>query len=241
MRFRFLVVGLLLAGLASGTACKRLTRGSRAALARGKRIMLSRHLKGRGIDDPRVLGAMTAVKREEFVPPLIRFRAYEDNPLPIGRGQTISQPYIVAFMAQAAGIKPGARVLEIGTGSGYGAAVLGRLARKVYTVEILSALAASAGKRLARLGYRNVTVRQGDGYAGWRSEAPFDAIVVTAAAPTVPGPLKRQLKVGGRLVIPVGRRIQHMLLITRTRKGYKSRRILPVRFVPMIGRAQQAP
>jgi protein-L-isoaspartate(D-aspartate) O-methyltransferase len=186
-----------------------------------------------------VIAAMRKVPRHEFVPEAQRRHAYEDAPLPIGHRQTISQPYIVAIMAENAQIRPGAKVLEIGTGSGYGAAVLAELAKEVYTIEILDPLAVEAGKTLDRLGYGNVHVRSGDGYRGWPEEAPFDAIVVTAAPPEVPAPLKDQLKVGGKLVCPVGTRTQWLRVITRTPEGFVEEPLLQVRFVPMTGEAQR--
>jgi protein-L-isoaspartate(D-aspartate) O-methyltransferase len=186
-----------------------------------------------GIRDERVLEAMRRVPRHEFVPEAERQSAYEDRPLPIGRGQTISQPYIVAAMTELAAPEPGARVLEIGTGSGYQAAVLAEVAGEVYSIEIIPELARTAAARLARLGYGRVHVRTGDGYLGWPEAAPFDAIIVTAAPPEVPKPLEEQLKVGGRLVIPVGDLYQELRVITRTPTGLREQSVFPVRFVPM--------
>jgi protein-L-isoaspartate(D-aspartate) O-methyltransferase len=193
----------------------------------------------RDVQDERVLAAMRKVPRHEFVPEAQRRHAYEDRPLPIGYVQTISQPCIVAIMAEVAEIGPGERVLEIGTGSGYGAAVLAELAEDVYTIEILEQLAIEADETLGRLGYKNVYIRSGDGYRGWPEEAPFDAIVVTAAPPEVPEPLKQQLKVGGKLVCPVGVRKQQLRVITRTAEGFVEDTLIPVRFVPMTGEAQK--
>jgi len=193
----------------------------------------------RDVQDPRVLKAMRKVPRHEFVPAAERRHAYEDTPLPIGHGQTISQPFIVAIMAEVAEVGPEDKVLEIGTGSGYGAAVLAELARDVFTIEILDPLAVEAGKTLDRLGYKNVHVRSGDGYRGWPEEAPFDAIVVTAAPPEVPAPLKDQLKIGGKLVLPVGTRSQQLRVITRTPEGFVEEPLIHVRFVPMTGEAQK--
>jgi protein-L-isoaspartate(D-aspartate) O-methyltransferase len=192
-----------------------------------------------GVVDPRVLDAMRAVPRHEFVPEAQRPAAYENRALPIGEGQEISPPFIVAIMAELAEIDADDTVLEIGTGSGYGAAVLARLARVVHTIEIVPALGEAARARLARLGVDNVAVHVGDGYAGWPEAAPYDAIVVTAAPPEVPAPLKEQLKVGGRLVIPVGERHQRLMVLTRTAAGFERSRILGVEFSPMKGAAQK--
>ncbi|MHC4410515.1 MAG: protein-L-isoaspartate(D-aspartate) O-methyltransferase [Planctomycetota bacterium] len=203
--------------------------------------MVTQQIAGRGIADQKVLDAMRRVPRHEFVPEKWREFAYDDNPLPIGFGQTISQPYIVAVMTELAAIPEEGTVLEIGTGSGYGAAVLSQMAAHVYTIEILDELAKRSEATLKRLGYDNVTVRSGDGYRGWPEHAPFDAIVVTAAPPKVPEPLKQQLKVGGRLVLPVGERggRQELRVITRTRQGYRDERVFGVRFVPMTGEAEK--
>jgi protein-L-isoaspartate(D-aspartate) O-methyltransferase len=203
--------------------------------------MVERIILASGVQDARVLDALRKVPLHEFVPGEHRPHAYEDRPLPIGHGQTISPPHIVAIMAEVAELKPGAKVLEIGTGSGYGAAVLAELAAEVYTIEIIEPLAAEAERTLSRLKYGNVHVRAGDGYRGWPEEAPFDAIVVTAAPPEVPGPLKDQLKVGGRLVIPVGTRTQYLRVVTRTAEGFVEDPQLEVRFVPMAGEAQETP
>jgi protein-L-isoaspartate(D-aspartate) O-methyltransferase len=179
---------------------------------------------------------MAAVPRERFVPADIAARAYEDTPLPIGGGQTISQPYIVAYMTEALGVRPEHRVLEIGTGSGYQAAVLGRLARDVYTIEIVPDLARRATSVLAALGADNVHVRTGDGYAGWPEQAPFDRIMVTAAPERIPQPLIDQLAAGGRLVAPVGpqHETQWMTTVEKTAKGVTERRTIAVRFVPFV-------
>jgi protein-L-isoaspartate(D-aspartate) O-methyltransferase len=181
------------------------------------------------------LRALRKVARHELVPADVRGSSYEDHPLPIGHEQTISQPYIVAFMTEALGLKGGETVLEVGTGSGYQAAVLAEIAARVYTIEIVEPLATRARADLARLGYRNVEVRAGDGYKGWPEAAPFDAIIVTAAAPTIPAPLKEQLKDGGRLVIPVGEDDQRLMVLTRRGTQFEERVLLPVRFVPMTG------
>lgn len=200
--------------------------------------MVERQIAARGVDDPRVLDALRRVPRHRFVPQAYRGMAYADRPLPLSEGQTISQPYIVARMSEAAAIEPSDRVLEIGTGSGYQAAILAELAGEVFSIEIVASLAKSAEERLAALGYRNVRVRHGDGYAGWPDEAPFDAIVVTAAPDHVPPALKEQLAVGGRLVIPVGDLAQELRVIERTVSGFEERTLAAVRFVPMTGEAQ---
>ena len=199
--------------------------------------MVRRHIKGRGISDRRVLEAMATVPREAFVGAVQARRAYADGPLPIGEGQTISQPYVVAWMAEAAEVGPGDRVLEVGTGSGYAAAVLGRLADAVYTVERHAVLARAAAERLRKLGCDNVKVRHGDGNEGWSEHAPYDAIVVAAAGPHVPGALRAQLRKGGRLVIPVGGRWATQRLI-RERRGesgeFTCEELGAVRFVPLV-------
>jgi protein-L-isoaspartate(D-aspartate) O-methyltransferase len=195
---------------------------------------LTAETTGRARLDARVMAAMARVPRERFVPPELRAQAWDNRPLPIGHEQTISQPFIVALMTDLLAPKPGQRVLEIGTGSGYQAAVLAELVGKVYTIEIVAPLAARAAALLAELGYRNVEVRAGDGYLGWPEAAPFDGILVTAAPATVPQPLIDQLAVGGRMVIPVGREgnVQDLLVIEKQPSGVVRRAVLPVRFVP---------
>jgi len=195
--------------------------------------MVTEQLAGRDIRAPRVLEAMRRVPRHLFVPMPQRLSAYEDFPLPIGRGQTISQPYIVAYMTQALELEPTDKVLEVGTGSGYQAAVLGALAAEVYTIEIVGRLAERAKAALARAGYANVHVRHGDGYEGWPEHAPFDAIMVTAAPDHVPPPLIRQLAVGGRMIIPVGTGYQELRLLEKTDEAVVERSTIPVRFVPL--------
>jgi protein-L-isoaspartate(D-aspartate) O-methyltransferase len=198
--------------------------------------MVRAQLEQRGISDERVLGAMAAVPRHLFVPPEARAQAYGDRALPISEGQTISQPFIVALMAQALGARPGDRVLEVGAGSGYAAAVLSLLAGEVYAIERWPALAEAAERRLRDLGYNNVHIFTGDGTAGLPAYAPFDGIVVSAASPWVPRPLREQLGEGGRLVIPVGGRNEQLLLrLTRTDHQVRAERLGDVRFVPLIG------
>jgi protein-L-isoaspartate(D-aspartate) O-methyltransferase len=197
--------------------------------------MVDDQVADRGVRDRDVLAAMRKVPRHRFVPPELASRAYDDTPLPIGHGQTISQPYIVGYMSELLDVEPNHRVLEIGTGSGYQAAVLGELAGSVYTIEIVPALAASASATLKSLNYTNVQVRAGDGYAGWPEHAPFDRILVTAAPEQVPAPLVEQLAAGGRLVAPVGRQnAQWITVIEKTPTGVVERRTIPVRFVPFV-------
>jgi protein-L-isoaspartate(D-aspartate) O-methyltransferase len=209
------------------------------ALVRARERMVKEQIEARGVKDPLTLAAMRKVERHRFVPEASVESAYADHPLPIGHGQTISQPYIVAFMTEALGLQGGERVLEVGTGSGYQAAVLAEIAARVYTIEIVEPLATEARERLAALGYRNVEVRSGDGYRGWPEAAPFDAIIVTAAAPRIPEPLTDQLADGGRLVIPVGDEFQELVVVTRRGTGLEERRVLPVRFVPMTGEVRR--
>lgn len=188
--------------------------------------------------DPRVFAAMREVPRHEFVPGDMRADAYENRPLPIGHGQTISQPYIVGIMTALLAVRPDAVVLEIGTGSGYQAAILSRIVRQVYTTEIIEPLARSASQRVRELGYRNIEVRHADGYYGWKEHAPYDAIIVTAAASHIPPPLVAQLKPGGVMVIPVGGgfAVQQLVLVTRLPNGgVTTRQVLPVLFVPLTG------
>jgi protein-L-isoaspartate(D-aspartate) O-methyltransferase len=207
-------------------------------LAEERREMVE-EIRARGVKAPAVLAAMGSVPRHLFIPEGERSNAYEDRPLPIGYEQTISQPYIVALMTSLLDLRPNSRVLEVGTGSGYQAAVLSRLVDQVYSVEIVPALGERARRTLAELGYRNVQVRIGDGYKGWPDAAPFDAIIVTAAPPSIPDPLLKQLKAGGKLVIPVGKTYQDLIVMTRRRDGgFDRENVLPVRFVPMTGEAQ---
>ena len=200
-----------------------------------REAMVRDQIEARGIRDAKTLAALRKVPRHEMVPAAVAAQAYQDRPLPIGHEQTISQPYIVAFMTEALALRGGEKVLEVGTGSGYQAAVLAEIASEVYTIEIVAPLAERARADLARLGYRKVHVRAGDGYKGWPEAAPFQAIVVTAAAPRVPAPLLAQLADGGRLVIPVGEDEQSLRVITRTGARFDEQTVLPVRFVPMTG------
>jgi protein-L-isoaspartate(D-aspartate) O-methyltransferase len=230
----------LLPGLALAlAACGALPAGAPPDLAAAREHMVREQIEGRGVKDPRTLRALRAVPRHLFVPPSQAALAYADHPLPIGHDQTISQPFIVAFMTEALQLRGGEKVLEVGTGSGYQAAVLAEAGAKVYTIEIVEALAAEARERLARLGYAGVEVRAGDGYLGWPEAAPFGAIVITAAAPRIPEPLKAQLEEGGRLVMPLGDEAQELVLVTRAGDAFPERRLLPVRFVPMTGRIRR--
>lgn len=204
--------------------------------AKLRESMVKNQIAARGIRDEGVLRAMARVPRHDFVPEAMKSSAYEDFPLPIGYGQTISQPYIVAFMTEAAAIGPEEKVLEIGTGSGYQAAVLAELAATVFTIEIVEPLGHRAAQTLSRLGYGNVKCRVGDGYAGWPDEAPFDAILVTAAPDHVPEPLVQQLREGGRIVIPVGVGIQKLIVAVKENGALRTVETLPVRFVPMTGK-----
>jgi protein-L-isoaspartate(D-aspartate) O-methyltransferase len=202
--------------------------------------MVQQQLMARGINDARVLAAMGKVPREAFVPPESRAASYEDGPLPIGYDQTISQPYIVAFMTEQLRLKPSDRVLEIGTGSGYQAAILAELVSEIYSVEIVEPLARAAEATLQRLSYKNVHVKIGDGYKGWPEAAPFDAIIVTCAPDKVPQPLTDQLKDGGRMVIPVGGRFAQELYLLEKKNGQLKESVtLPVRFVPMLREAKK--
>jgi len=233
------LAGLILFGLGGGVALAVLapTASGRQDYARLRREMVARQIAARGVRDPRVLAVMGQIKRHLFVPEAFRSSAYADGPLPIGHGQTISQPYIVAAMTEALELKGHEKVLEIGTGSGYQAAVLSRLAKKVYSIEIVGPLCRSARARLARRGYTNVQVRCGDGYRGWPEKAPFQAIILTCAPPKLPQALIQQLGPGGRLVAPVGPvfGIQRLILVTKDARGVVSRKtLMMVRFVPMV-------
>jgi protein-L-isoaspartate(D-aspartate) O-methyltransferase len=201
--------------------------------------MVEEQLASRGIHNPKVLDAMRNVPRHRLVPPDQQAAAYGDHPLPIGHGQTISQPYIVALMTQLLEPLPGERVLEIGTGSGYQAAVLAELVSEVYSIEIIDALAERASKDLADLGYKNIQIRQGDGFLGWPEKSPFDAIIVTCAPEQIPPPLVEQLKEGGRMILPLGDDRQDLILLRKEGGEIHQQSVIPVRFVPMTGQARE--
>lgn len=235
--------GALAAILLSLAACsgpRESAAEDEARFAAARLDLVARHVEPSGVDDETVLRAMRSVPRHLFVPERLRAHAYEDRPLPLDEGQTISQPSLVALMTQAAGARPGAKVLEIGTGSGYQAAVLAACGARVFSIEIDPALARRGETNLEAAHVRGVSLRVGDGYAGWPEEAPFDAIVVTAAPEHVPEPLVAQLARGGKLVIPVGDRDQELLLVEKDETGAVTRStLLPVRFVPMTGEAMR--
>ena len=232
----------------AGLACERPARSSAAVTpaaesdASRRAKMVETQIVSRGVRDSRVLQALRDVPRELFVETGERARAFDDTPLPIAGNQTISQPYIVALMSELLDLSPEEKVLEIGTGSGYQSAVLSKLCRKVYSIEIVPELARSAGERLKQMGYENVTVREGDGYRGWPEEAPFDGIIVTAAPERIPQPLLEQLAPGGRMVIPVGGFFQELKVFRKDASGRVTEQaILPVRFVPMTGEVAKTP
>ena len=204
--------------------------------AAARAAMVRDQLRGRDVRNPRVLDAMSRVPRHLFVPDAGRADAYGDYPLPIGYGQTISQPYIVGFMSQSLEVEPHHRVLEIGTGSGYQTAILAELAREVCTIEIVAPLAEQARKTLEELGYKNVRIKTGNGYLGWSEHAPYDRVMVTAAPDEVPRALVEQLRIGGLMAIPVGTIDQELRILRRTDSGLELLRTLPVRFVPMVGK-----
>ena len=221
-------------------ACSDATPPSSADTVEQLEKMVEQQIEARGVSDPATLAAMRAVPRHEFLPLRLREEAYGDYPLPIGHGQTISQPYIVAFMTEAIRPRPGEKILEIGAGSGYQAAILAQMGAEVYTIEIVEPLAEMARQTLERLGYKNAHVRHGDGYRGWPEHAPFDAIVVTCAPDKIPPDLVAQLRDGGRMIIPVGGGMEQELVLLR-KQGDKVEKqsVLPVRFVPMTGEAER--
>jgi len=236
MNFRVLSLMIL-----SGIIFANLVSAQEDPFARERQRMVKEDLAGRDITDTKVLDAMGKVKRHLFVGKDLWDQAYKDHPLPLGEGQTISQPYVVALMTQALAIMPGGKVLEIGTGAGYQAAVLAELTDKVYTIEILPGLAQQAAQRLKELGYASVKVKCGDGYLGWEEYAPFDAIIITCATDHIPPALLKQLKVGGRLIIPLGKAfsIQTLTLATKKENGVETQSLGGVVFVPMTGKAER--
>ncbi len=199
-----------------------------------RETMVATQLKSRGIKDVKVLEAMGKVPRHAFVPDDMKTYAYNDEPLPIGKGQTISQPYIVAYMTEILQLSGDEKVLEVGSGSGYQAAILAEIVKKVFTVEIIGDLSSHAQKVLQSLGYKNIYFRIGDGASGWEEHAPYDAIMVTAAPPQVPVALQDQLKIEGRMIVPVGEAFQELVLIVRERRRFRKKKLLPVRFVPLV-------
>ncbi|HEY4591408.1 MAG TPA: protein-L-isoaspartate(D-aspartate) O-methyltransferase [Thermoanaerobaculia bacterium] len=231
---RTLAAGLLAVGLLCGSA------SAGDAYEAQRRAMVEQQIKQRGITKPEVLAAMEQVPRHMFVPDSLREEAYSDRPLSLGQGRTVYQPYMVALMTSLLDLKQGDKVLEIGTGTGYHAAVLSRIAREVYSIEIAEPVAHQAAKRLYVLGYHNVEVLTGDGYQGWPGKASFDAILFSVAPPTIPAikPLLKQLRVGGKMVVPVGGLIQDLLVITKAADGLEKRTVIPVRLSPMKGKAQ---
>jgi len=228
-----MIMELLAAGIMTAAQHSDTTQQSQ------RRAMVESQITARGVKTTAVLDAMRAVPRHRFVPDKYAYQAYADSPLPIGEGQTISQPYIVALMTDLLKCGPEDTVLEIGTGSGYQAAVLAELVAHVYSIEIVEVLAKRADSTLKELGYENVSVKAGDGYRGWPEHAPFDGVIVTAAPDHIPEPLIEQLKEGGRMVIPLGAEWQDLLVVTKMAKGTETRSVTPVRFVPMTGEAQK--
>lgn len=222
-------------------ACSETQPPSSADLSSLRQAMVEQQIEARGVTDPATLDSMRTVPRHDFLPLRLREEAYRDYPLPIGYGQTISQPYIVAFMTEAIAPKRGEKILEIGAGSGYQAAVLAQMGAEVFTVEIVEPLADMAKQNLERLGYTNAHVLRGDGYRGWPEHAPFDAIIVTCAPDKIPSDLVTQMKDGGRMIIPVGGGIgQELILLRKRGDEIKKESVLPVRFVPMTGEAEKA-
>ncbi len=236
---RLLIINFLILALAVSCVQEKSMKRDEQYFEKLRKQMVEQQIIARGVKDKRVIKAMETVPRHRFLPESEQALAYLDEPRPIGHGQTISQPYIVAFMTEQLHLKPTDRVLEIGTGSGYQAAVLAEIADSVFTIEIIPELAREAAERLKELGYDNVVVRQGDGYNGWPEKAPFDAIIVTAAPPKIPPLLLEQLKVGGVMVLPVGEYVQELVVVKKSKKGMEMQNVLPVRFVPMTGKIQK--
>jgi len=236
---KFLIFSILI--FVSALALSVDTAMSADAFEKRRQEMVEKDIKTRGIKDERVLSAMLKVQRHLFVDEKQRSKAYNDHPLPIGEGQTISQPFVVALMTEAVGLKGTERVLEIGTGSGYQAAILSEIVKEVFSIEIKQGLYEMAKERLQKLGYRNITVKHGDGYYGWEANAPFDVIMVTASANHIPPPLLAQLKEGGRLIIPLGSTVfyQNLTLVTKEKGKHTIKELGAVAFVPMTGQAQK--
>jgi len=236
----FFFIWLVLLGI---TSCKNMeTRENNTTqdpYFESRLSMVEKQIRRRGVKDQRVLEAMRKVPRHKFVPEHLQNQAYQDEPLPIGEGQTISQPYIVAYMTEQLKLSGNERILEIGTGSGYQTAILAELCDSVFTIEIIPSLSQRARKVVQQLGYENVQFKVGDGYRGWPEKAPFDAIMVTAAPDHIPQPLIEQLKIGGRMIIPVGDFFQELILVKKIEKGILKEKKLPVRFVPMQGEAEK--
>ncbi len=232
---RFYLLLYLIVSSAFGVSCKA-EDADPSRFVKQREAMVRVQIESRGITEPATLDALRKVERHKFVPPKYQNKAYEDHPLPIGENQTISQPYIVALMTQVLDLKKNEKVLEIGTGSGYQAAVLAEICNHVYTIEIIDTLGQRAQKLLADLGYKNINVKIGDGYKGWEEHSPFDAIIVTCAPTHIPEPLKKQLAEGGKMVIPVGKTFaQELVLLTKKNGKIRRESIIPVRFVPMLG------
>ena len=239
--FLLIVVGVLGIVFGCGNGNQTMDQRNEDSRQAERDWMVDTQILRGGITDPKVVAAMRRVPRHHFIPDYESEDAYGDFPLPIGHSQTISQPYIVAYMTDALKLQPGEKVLEIGTGSGYQAAILAELGVQVFTIEIVKPLAQYARDNLSKLGYDHVSVRAGDGYQGWPEERPFDAIIITAGPDHIPSPLLEQLAVGGRLILPVGDYSQNLVLIRRTEEGYQRTELLPVRFVPMTGQAEKGP
>lgn len=226
---------LVVAGVAGGAGVRPLDAED---LWSAQRRSMVDDLRQRGIKEPAVLEAMGKVPRHLFVPDSVRSQAYQDQPLALGAGRSIYQPYVVALMTSLLHLDKGDKVLEVGTGTGYHAAVLSRIAREVYSIEIVGPVATQASQRLRTLGYNNIEVRVGDGYQGWADKGPFDAILISAAPPHIPKPLIDQLRVGGRMVVPLGGVLQDLLVITKTEDGLERRTVIPVRLTPMTGKVR---